>query len=94
MQSRMMSLVEATTNIMIGFWVALGAQMVAFPVFGIEASASDHLALSGIFTVASIVRSYILRRGFERWRHRDRERFDMRRGMFARLCIARRRQRK
>jgi ABC-type uncharacterized transport system YnjBCD permease subunit len=94
MQSRLMSLVESIVNVVIGFWVALGVQVLAFPWFDIEASASEHLALGAIFTAASIVRSYVLRRGFEKWRASGRGRFDTRPAMFARLCIARRRHRK
>lgn len=89
-----MSLLESIINVVIGFWVALGVQVLAFPWFGLEASASQHLALSVIFTMASIARSYVLRRGFEKWRASGRERFDVRPVLRARLCIARRRQRK
>lgn len=94
MQSRLMSLIESIVNVMIGFWVALLVQVLAFPWFGLEASARDHLALGGIFTAASVGRSYVLRRGFEKWRASGRGRFDTRREMSGRLCIARRRQRK
>ena len=93
MQSRLMSLLESIVNVAIGFWVAIGVQVVAFPWFGFEASASDHLALGAIFTAASIVRSYVLRRGFEKWRDCGRGHFDVRSVMRARLCIARRRHR-
>ena len=34
-QSRLMSLVEAVMNVVVGFGVALGVQMLLFPVFGL-----------------------------------------------------------
>ncbi len=70
-QSRSMSMVEAVANVAIGFGVAIGTQFLVFPLFGIEIAAGSHLALSGIFTVVSLVRSYALRRLFERIRMRN-----------------------
>ena len=66
-----MSLIEAVTNVAIGFGVALGTQVLVFPLFGIEIGAGSHLALGGIFTVVSLVRSYALRRLFEHIRTRN-----------------------
>ncbi|WP_442044469.1 DUF7220 family protein [Pseudogemmobacter sp. W21_MBD1_M6] len=94
MQSRLMSLVEAVTNVLVGFLVAFGVQVVTFPLLGIEARTVDHFMLGGVFTVASVVRSYVIRRGFEKWRQEGRGHFDMRPEMSGRLSIARRRQRK
>ena len=64
-QSRRMSLIEAITNVAVGFLVALLTQIVVFPLFGLRVSVSEHLAISGLFTLASIARSYALRRLFE-----------------------------
>ena len=66
-----MSMVEAVANVAIGFGVAIGTQAMVFPLFGIEIGAGGHLALGGIFTVVSLVRSYALRRLFERIRRRS-----------------------
>ncbi len=68
MQSRLMSLVEALANVAIGFLIALAAQMVIFPLFGLVASFGEHLAIGALFTVVSIARSYVLRRLFNGWR--------------------------
>ena len=70
-QSRSMSMVEAVANVAIGFGVAIGTQFLVFPLFGIGIGARSHLALGGIFTVVSLVRSYALRRLFERIRVRN-----------------------
>lgn len=65
-QSRLMSLVESVTNIVVGFGVAVGVQVVVFPWFGLEATAREHVLIGLAFTVVSLVRSYALRRLFER----------------------------
>lgn len=64
-QSRRMSLVEATSNVVVGFGVAVLAQLAVFPLFGIAVSVGDHVLIGAIFTVVSIARSYALRRLFE-----------------------------
>jgi hypothetical protein len=65
-QTRTMSAVESVANVAIGYGVAVATQAAVFPLFGIHASATDHLAIGGIFTVVSLVRSYCLRRAFNR----------------------------
>ena len=70
MQSRLMSLVEAGANVAVGFSVALATQLVVFPVFGLEATLGQNLAIRGVFTAVSVVRSYLLRRAFEALRAR------------------------
>lgn len=67
-QSRRMSAIESAANIAVGFGVALATQVAVFPLFGLHASTSEHLAITGIFTAVSFVRSYALRRVFERLR--------------------------
>jgi len=65
MQSRAMSLVESIANVVVGFAVAVLAQMIVFPVLGIEASFTQNLGLGIAFTAVSLARSYILRRLFD-----------------------------
>jgi hypothetical protein len=64
-QSRRMSLIEAIVNVVVGFAVALLTQIAVFPVFGLQVSLSENLAISLLFTTVSIGRSYALRRVFE-----------------------------
>lgn len=64
-QSRLMSFVEAITNVVVGFLLSLVTQMVVFPLLGLSASLSDNLILGVIFTAVSLLRSYTLRRMFE-----------------------------
>lgn len=64
MQSRLMSLIEAATNIVVGYGLAVVTQVLVFPLFGLTASFSENLAIGGVFTGISLVRSYLLRRLF------------------------------
>jgi uncharacterized protein (DUF2062 family) len=64
-QSRLMSMTEAVTNVVVGFGVAVLTQILVFPFFGLHVSLAENLAIGGMFTIASIGRSYLLRRLFE-----------------------------
>jgi hypothetical protein len=59
---------EAVANVVIGYVVAIAAQMAIFPLFGIHIPPSEHLAIGLLFTVVSLARSYLLRRLFNAWR--------------------------
>ena len=67
-QSRAISLVESVANVIVGFGVAVATQSVVFPLFGLQVALSANLAIGAVFTVVSIVRSYLLRRLFEHLR--------------------------
>ena len=70
-QSRLLSLVESLANVLVGYGVAVVTQMLVFPLFGLAVTVTENLLIGLIFTVVSIVRSYILRRGFEALRVRQ-----------------------
>lgn len=65
-QSRAMSLVEALANVAVGFTIAVLTQRAVFPWFGISTSILTNVAIGAVFTAVSIVRSYAMRRLFER----------------------------
>ena len=69
MQSRIMSVVEAATNVLIGLVVSLISQLVIFKLYDINITLSQNVEITLYFTVISIVRSYALRRLFNRIRH-------------------------
>jgi len=69
-QSKRMSLLESLINVAVGYGVAVSAQVLVFPLFGLEVSLVDNLVIGAIFTGISIVRSYTLRRVFEEIRMR------------------------
>lgn len=64
-QSRLMSLVESLTNVLVGYGVAVATQWAVFPLFGLHTTLHENLVIGLIFTVVSIIRSYVLRRAFE-----------------------------
>lgn len=66
-QSKLHSIAEAVTNTAIGYIVACLTQAVVFPLFEIHITAVDNLKIGIIFTIVSLVRSYLLRRLFNRW---------------------------
>jgi hypothetical protein len=69
-QTRRMSLVEALTNVAVGYGIAVVTQMAVFPLFGLHATLAQNMMMGAIFTVVSIARSYALRRVFEEVRVR------------------------
>ena len=64
MQSRTMSAIEAATNVLVGYGVAVATQAAIFPLFGLTATLRQNMAMGIVFTVVSLVRSYLLRRVF------------------------------
>lgn len=64
MQSRLQSLTEAAANIAVGYTVAVVSQLLIFPWFGVHLPLRDNLIIGLWFTVISLARSYLLRRGF------------------------------
>lgn len=69
-QSRLMSLVEAVANVIVGFGVAVVTQILIFPIFGLHTTLSQNLKMGAVFTIVSIARSFALRRVFEAIRMR------------------------
>ena len=67
-QSRLMSMVEAITNVLVGYGVAVVTQILIFPIFGLQTTLGQNLAMGGIFTIVSLLRSFALRRFFESFR--------------------------
>ena len=72
-QSRSASLVEASTNVVAGYLLAVLTQRLLYPLFGISTTLTTNAVIAGVFTAVSLARSYLLRRLFEwlAWRHRD-----------------------
>ncbi len=65
-QTRRHSLIESAANVAIGYGVAIASQIAIFPMFGIHIRLSDNLLIGLWFTAISIVRSYALRRWFNK----------------------------
>ena len=63
-QSRSASLIEAITNIVVGYGLSAIATILLFPLWGYHIRFTDALGISLAFTVLSLMRSYALRRAF------------------------------
>jgi len=73
-QTQLMSLVEAATNVIVGYALAIVTQIVVFPWFGIETGLAEHMAIGLAFVGVSLARGYLLRRLFEAVRVRGMKR--------------------
>lgn len=63
-QSRLMSLIESLTGIVFGFGLAIAAQIVVFPAYGVTLPMRDNIRIALLFTAMSLLRGYVLRRLF------------------------------
>jgi hypothetical protein len=66
MQTKKGSIFEAFINILIGYGINLGAQIIIFPMFGIHIPLSSNIGIGLAFTGISLTRSYLIRRLFNR----------------------------
>ena len=64
MQTKLQSFVEASSNVLVGYIVAVLSQLIIFPWFNIHIALSDNLLIGLYFTLISLGRSYVLRRYF------------------------------
>lgn len=64
MQTKKQSFIESLTSTTIGIIIGIVLNLTILPIFGYPVSLSDSLWISVIFTVISIIRSYIIRRWF------------------------------
>jgi hypothetical protein len=63
-QSRRESIIEAWTNIVIGFSINYAANLLFLPLVGARASGGDLFWLGWLYTAVSILRQYAIRRWF------------------------------
>lgn len=67
-QSRTGSIIETLCNTAIGYAISFVSNLTVLPMFGFHVSLRDNAIIGVIYTVISIVRSYVLRRVFNRIR--------------------------
>jgi hypothetical protein len=67
-QSKRGSLIEAVTNTVVGYVLAVATQFAVFPIYGLKVGVVENLGLGLVFTAVSLVRAYVLRRIFDRLR--------------------------
>jgi hypothetical protein len=68
-QSRTHSFLEAVVNVGIGYIVSTLAQIVIFPIYNIHIPLSQQMEISGLITLVSITRLYLVRRVFNQLRN-------------------------
>ncbi len=68
-QTRRQSMIEAWTNICIGFSINLVANYFFLPLVGASFTLTENFMLGWIYTAISIIRQYVIRRFYNR-RHR------------------------
>ena len=66
MQTKKQSLLESAVNIIIGYTIALISQFVIFPIVGVEATMGQNVKIGILFTIVSFIRSYLIRRYFNK----------------------------
>lgn len=69
-QSRLQSFVEAWAGTVVGFIMSLGLSTIVYPMFGHAFTLAQNFWIVTIFTVASVVRGYAVRRVFNALLHR------------------------
>lgn len=63
-QSRRASLTEAVANSLVGFTISVVVNQYLMPLFGFSVTVTQSVIIVAVYTVVSILRSYILRRVF------------------------------
>lgn len=66
-QKKLHSGIEAVINTVVGYVIAVTSQEVIFPMYGVHIPLWASMTMALWFTVVSVVRSYSLRRLFNRW---------------------------
>ena len=68
-QTKLGSFYEACINVAIGFGINFIANLIILPFFGFNITLMDNLYIGLLYTVVSVVRSYVVRRWFDRKIH-------------------------
>ena len=68
MQTKKQSFVEACVQTLVAFTISVLIQPHLYALWGFHITLADSAVLAGIFTLISLVRSYIIRRMFN-WQH-------------------------
>lgn len=70
-QSRKASMVEAVANMLSGMLVSYLAGLVIYPMLGWQVSPSTNFLAVFLFTILSLIRSYLWRRFFNKLTHKE-----------------------
>jgi len=64
MQNRKKSLIESLTNTFTGLGISFIIQLILFPMLNIPVNLHQNIIITIVFTIASIIRGYAVRRIF------------------------------
>ena len=67
-QSKRMSAIESITNVVVGLVFSFCIQLVIYPLLDIPVNINQNIIITAVFFVVSFVRSYFLRRIFNKLR--------------------------
>jgi hypothetical protein len=68
MQTKRQSIIEAVSNTIIGLLTSFCIQLIIYPVLDIEVKLSQNIIITIVFFIASIIRGYLVRRFFNKFR--------------------------
>ena len=66
-QTRKGSFIEACINVLIGYWINFGMNLLILPMFGFHITLTQNLMIGLLYTGVSVARSYAIRRWFNRY---------------------------
>jgi len=64
-QTKLGSFYEACINVFIGFGINYCANLLILPLFGFHITLSENFFMGLLYTVISVIRSYVVRRWFD-----------------------------
>lgn len=65
MQSKLVSVIESSTNLLVGYPLTIFTYLVLAPlILGVHVTPSQSVGLTILFTLVSFVRQYLVRRAF------------------------------
>jgi hypothetical protein len=67
MQSKIQSIMESAVNVGSGFIISFIVQTLIMSAYGVNFTLAQNFSITVIFTVTSFIRSYIIRRVFNKW---------------------------
>lgn len=69
-QSRRDSWLEIAANTIVGFIISLGIQLIMYPMLDLEVTIGENISITLIFMIVGILRSYIIRRIFNKYNNK------------------------
>lgn len=65
-QTKKLSLIESIAQTFIGLIISFFIQLIIYPAMGIPVTVTQNIVITLVFTVASIIRGYFVRRIFNK----------------------------